>query len=210
MRASGRWDSHMGGIRVTMGPPGVAFNLWCRNRLDAAVADRQFHLSAALVSPSQEEDSLVSYTLASHFPVFSSIHSTDPPRSSSPSHPAERRDSLVYSATTSSVLTGSTTTTMGGSQHDTLRANWKCVLACLLVSMSPFQYGVDFGLIGGIQGTPTRYLLHFVSLTWPTAMIGFMKVFGYAAPNTPVGWNISAEVQQLIGSLMTLGAMVRL
>ncbi|TKA45745.1 hypothetical protein B0A54_03430 [Friedmanniomyces endolithicus] len=80
---------------------------------------------------------------------------------------------------------------MGGSQHDTLRANWKCVLACLLVSMSPFQYGVDFGLIGGIQ-----------------AMIGFMKVFGYAAPNTPVGWNISAEVQQLIGSLMTLGAMV--
>jgi len=146
----------MGGIRVTMGPPGVAFNLRCRHRLDAAVVDRQFHLSAALVSPSQEEDSPVSYTLASYFPIFSSIHSGDPPPSSSPPHSAERRDSLVYSATTSSVLTGSTTTTtMGGSQHDTLRANWKCVLACLLVSMSPFQYGVDFGLIGGIQGTPT-------------------------------------------------------
>jgi hypothetical protein len=40
---------------------------------------------------------------------------------------------------------------MAGSQHDTFKANWKCLLACLLVSMSPFQYGVDFGLIGGIQ-----------------------------------------------------------
>ncbi len=99
---------------------------------------------------------------------------------------------------------------MGGSQHDTLRANWKCVLACLLVSMSPFQYGVDFGLIGGIQGAKTHDTIHASTLTLRLAMIGFMKVFGYAAPNTPVGWNISAEVQQLIGSLMTLGAMVRL
>jgi len=38
-------------------------------------------------------------------------------------------------------------------------ANWKCLFAILLVSMSPFQYGVDFGLIGGIQ-----------------AMVGFLKV----------------------------------
>ncbi|KAK5734180.1 hypothetical protein LTR17_009163 [Elasticomyces elasticus] len=80
---------------------------------------------------------------------------------------------------------------MASSQHDTFKANWKCLLACLLVSMSPFQYGVDFGLIGGIQ-----------------AMVGFLRVFGYPAPNTPIGWNLSAEVQQLMGSLMTLGAMV--
>ena len=35
------------------------------------------------------------------------------------------------------------------------------MLACILVSLSPFQYGVDFGLIGGIQ-----------------AMIGFMRKNG--------------------------------
>jgi MFS family permease len=65
------------------------------------------------------------------------------------------------------------------------------MLACILVSLSPFQYGVDFGLIGGIQ-----------------AMIGFMSVFGYKDPKSPVGYNISPEVQQLIGSLMTLGAVI--
>jgi SP family sugar:H+ symporter-like MFS transporter len=32
-----------------------------------------------------------------------------------------------------------------------LLQNWKCVLACTLVSMSPFQYGIDFGAIGGLQ-----------------------------------------------------------
>ncbi|GAB7354614.1 hypothetical protein MBLNU459_g5052t1 [Dothideomycetes sp. NU459] len=72
-----------------------------------------------------------------------------------------------------------------------LKGNWKCILACILVSMSPFQYGVDFGLIGGIQ-----------------AMIGFLRVFGYKDPAIPLGWNISPGRQQLISSLMTLGAVV--
>lgn len=75
--------------------------------------------------------------------------------------------------------------------YNTLRANWKCALACILVSLCPFQYGLDFGLIQGIQ-----------------AMIGFMKVFGYREPLSPTGWNIRTEVQQLIGSLMTLGAFL--
>lgn len=35
-----------------------------------------------------------------------------------------------------------------------LRENWKCILACTLVSMSPFQYGIDFGAIGGLQAMP--------------------------------------------------------
>ncbi|KZO93820.1 general substrate transporter [Calocera viscosa TUFC12733] len=69
--------------------------------------------------------------------------------------------------------------------------NYRAVIACTLISMSPFQYGVDFGLIGGIQ-----------------AMIGFLKVFGYPDAASVVGWNISPEVQQLITSLMTLGACV--
>ncbi|EJU05941.1 MFS monosaccharide transporter-like protein [Dacryopinax primogenitus] len=67
----------------------------------------------------------------------------------------------------------------------------RCMAACILISMSPFQYGIDFGLIGGLQ-----------------AMVGFLKVFGYSDPSTPIGYNISSEVQQLISSLMTLGACV--
>lgn len=38
-------------------------------------------------------------------------------------------------------------------------ANRRAMVAILLVSMCPFQYGLDFGLIGGIQ-----------------AMFGFLKV----------------------------------
>lgn len=49
---------------------------------------------------------------------------------------------------------------------------------------------MDFGLIGGLQ-----------------AMVGFLQIFGYKAP-TPLGWNISTERQQLISSLMTLGAFL--
>ncbi|KAF2787544.1 MFS monosaccharide transporter-like protein [Melanomma pulvis-pyrius CBS 109.77] len=75
-----------------------------------------------------------------------------------------------------------------------LLENWKCLLACTLVSMSPFQYGIDFGLIGGLQAMP-----------------GFLEVFGYPDPNNPanpIGWNISPGRQQLISSLMTLGAFI--
>ncbi|KAK3938546.1 putative glucose transporter rco-3 [Diplogelasinospora grovesii] len=72
-----------------------------------------------------------------------------------------------------------------------IKKHWKCLAACTLVSMCPFQYGIDFGLIGGLQ-----------------AMIGFLKIFGYRAPELPLGWNISTERQQLISSLMTLGAFV--
>ncbi|KAF2469974.1 MFS monosaccharide transporter-like protein [Lindgomyces ingoldianus] len=73
----------------------------------------------------------------------------------------------------------------------TLRENWKCIAACTLVSMSPFQYGIDFGLIGGLQAMP-----------------GFLAVFGHRDPNSPIGYNISPGRQQLISSLMTLGAFI--
>jgi len=39
------------------------------------------------------------------------------------------------------------------------------------------------------------------------AMVGFLKVFGYPAPNSPIGWNISTVVQQLITSLMVIGGV---
>ena len=37
--------------------------------------------------------------------------------------------------------------------------HWRCLAACFLLSLSPFQYGIDFGLIGGFQ-----------------AMVGFLRV----------------------------------
>ncbi|KAK4187695.1 general substrate transporter [Podospora australis] len=76
-------------------------------------------------------------------------------------------------------------------QQYTIKQHWKCLAACTLMSMCPFQYGLDFGLIGGLQ-----------------AMVGFLRVFGYKDPSLPGGWNLSTERQQLISSLMTLGAFV--
>ncbi|OQV05071.1 hypothetical protein CLAIMM_09866 [Cladophialophora immunda] len=58
-------------------------------------------------------------------------------------------------------------------------------LACLATT----QYGMDYGLIGGLQAMP-----------------GFLKVFGYKDPTSSIGWGIDSTVQQLINSLMTVGA----
>lgn len=35
-----------------------------------------------------------------------------------------------------------------------------------------------------------------------------MAIFGYPDPKSPVGYNITPQFQQLIGSLMTLGAFI--
>ncbi|KAH8883089.1 general substrate transporter [Thozetella sp. PMI_491] len=71
--------------------------------------------------------------------------------------------------------------------------HWRCFLACGLVVLSPFQYGVDFGMIGGLQ-----------------AMVGFLKIYGHEVPTTvsKIGWNLDTTRQQLISSLMTLGAFI--
>ncbi|PSK37285.1 hypothetical protein B9Z65_2027 [Elsinoe australis] len=69
--------------------------------------------------------------------------------------------------------------------------NLKCLGAIVLVSLCPFQYGIDFGVIGGLQAMP-----------------GFLEVFGYRDPDVPGGWNIDPTRQQLISSLMTLGAVI--
>lgn len=44
-------------------------------------------------------------------------------------------------------------------------AHWKVFVACGIMILSPFQYGVDFGLIGGLQ-----------------AMVGFLKVSSFSPP----------------------------
>ncbi|CAK7200470.1 hypothetical protein SEUCBS139899_003166 [Sporothrix eucalyptigena] len=75
-----------------------------------------------------------------------------------------------------------------------MREHWKCLAACTLMSMCPFQYGVDFGLISGLQ-----------------AMTGFLKVFGYEIPGVdgaPPTYGLQTDRQQLISSLMVLGAFV--
>ena len=69
--------------------------------------------------------------------------------------------------------------------------NRKSVFICSLVATASFQYGLDFSLIGGFQ-----------------AMTGFLEVYGVADPTSPLGWNLTVIVQQLISSLMTLGAFV--
>ncbi|KAK7432157.1 hypothetical protein QQZ08_001102 [Neonectria magnoliae] len=80
---------------------------------------------------------------------------------------------------------------MAEQKEETIRANWRCFVACGIIVLSPFQYGLDFGLIGGLQAMP-----------------GFLKIYGYRAPETAIGWNISTTRQQLISSLMTLGAFI--
>jgi MFS family permease len=80
---------------------------------------------------------------------------------------------------------------MASKSDETWKAHWKCFLACGIIVLSPFQYGVDFGLIGGLQ-----------------AMRGFLQIYGYQAPGTALGWNIDTTRQQLISSLMTLGAFI--
>ncbi|KAI0399726.1 MFS monosaccharide transporter-like protein [Xylaria palmicola] len=80
---------------------------------------------------------------------------------------------------------------MASDQDLGMRQHWKALLTVCFVSLSSFQYGLDFGIIGGLQ-----------------AMIGFLQVFGQEAPDTPLGWNINAERQQLISSLMILGAFI--
>ncbi|KAF1961303.1 monosaccharide transporter-like protein [Byssothecium circinans] len=78
-------------------------------------------------------------------------------------------------------------------QEYSWRAHIRLFVACGIMTLSPFQYGIDFGMIGGLQ-----------------AMVGFLKVYGYPVPKTvsPSGWNIATERQQLISSLMTLGAFL--
>ena len=76
--------------------------------------------------------------------------------------------------------------------------------------MSPFQYGIDFGLIGGMQAMVgfLKVSLEEFSLRSTTTRLTTLQIFGYVDPATPIGYNISPGVQQIISSLMTLGAFL--
>ncbi|OTA98994.1 hypothetical protein M426DRAFT_16850 [Hypoxylon sp. CI-4A] len=66
----------------------------------------------------------------------------------------------------------------------------KCLLICFVVTVSSFQYGLDYSLVGGFMAMP-----------------GFLRVFGYYDEATRK-WSIDPTVQQLISSLMTIGTFV--
>lgn len=40
---------------------------------------------------------------------------------------------------------------MASKSDESWKAHIKCFIACGIIVLCPFQYGVDFGLIGGLQ-----------------------------------------------------------
>ncbi|KAI0911494.1 MFS transporter [Ustulina deusta] len=71
-----------------------------------------------------------------------------------------------------------------------LRSHTKCILICFVATISTFQYGLDYALVGGFLSMP-----------------GFLGVYGYYDTKLE-SWNIDPTVQQLITSLMTIGTLI--
>jgi hypothetical protein len=61
--------------------------------------------------------------------------------------------------------------------HSSLYANRKCLLICAMVAMANMQYGLDSSAVGALQAMP-----------------GFLKVFGYEAPGSQLGYGIDVRV----------------
>ncbi|RDL39919.1 uncharacterized protein BP5553_04259 [Venustampulla echinocandica] len=71
-----------------------------------------------------------------------------------------------------------------------VRSHWQCLTICFFMTLSTFQYGLDYALIGGFLSMP-----------------GFLEVYGYYDPKLKK-WNIDATVQQLMSSFVTIGTFV--
>jgi MFS family permease len=71
-----------------------------------------------------------------------------------------------------------------------VRSHAKCLVICAIATLSTFQYGLDYALVGGFLSMP-----------------GFLEVFGYYSEDLG-RWNIDPTVQQLISSLMTIGTFL--
>lgn len=82
-------------------------------------------------------------------------------------------------------------------KESSLWANRKCLLICCIVSIANMQYGFDTAAVGGMQGmqsfkTFVYYLvLHLADCA--IAMPGFLKVFGYPNPKSPIGYGIDVR-----------------
>ncbi|KAF8859029.1 general substrate transporter [Acephala macrosclerotiorum] len=66
----------------------------------------------------------------------------------------------------------------------------RVIFICFLIGFAQFQYGYDSAAVSGFQSMP-----------------GFLRIFGYPAPEITIGYNISTKVQRLIQSLMNLGGL---
>ncbi|KAL5498337.1 hypothetical protein ACEPAH_2479 [Sanghuangporus vaninii] len=75
------------------------------------------------------------------------------------------------------------------SRKTSLRENIKCLIICLVVAVSNFQYGFDTGILNGFQ-----------------AMQGFLRVFGVETPSGK--YIIQTRFQQLITSLLQVGLII--
>ncbi|CAJ2511006.1 Uu.00g066310.m01.CDS01 [Anthostomella pinea] len=73
-----------------------------------------------------------------------------------------------------------------------VRSHWKCLIICSIATISTFQYGLDYALVGGFISMP-----------------GFLQVYGYYDDELKE-WDIDHKptVQQLISSLVTIGTFV--
>ncbi|KAH8622631.1 general substrate transporter [Alternaria alternata] len=77
-------------------------------------------------------------------------------------------------------------------QETTLWANRKCLIICSAVAIASMQYGIDTAAVGGLQAMP-----------------GFLMVFGYEEPASPLGYGIDAGAVSLqIGSTSNTGLYV--
>jgi hypothetical protein len=72
--------------------------------------------------------------------------------------------------------------------RDSYWDNKKGIAICLIINMAVFEYGLDQGMVVGFQAMP-----------------GFLMDFGYKDPSLPGGMGIATDVQQLMGSLVSLG-----
>jgi len=61
-------------------------------------------------------------------------------------------------------------------KESSLWANRKCLFLCCLVSIANTQYGIDTAAVGGLMAMP-----------------GFLDVFGYKDPTSPLGYGIDVS-----------------
>ena len=59
-----------------------------------------------------------------------------------------------------------------------LWANRKCLLAACIIATANMQYGFDSAAVGALQAMP-----------------GFLKVFGYEDPSSPLGYGIDVSAR---------------
>lgn len=102
---------------------------------------------------------------------------------------------------------------MPDSQRRKASVHWRWLAACAWASICPFQYGLDQGVIGGLQAMPGFLQVcftehHFERLEDLMLTANCKQVFGHEVPNSSLGYNLPYVRQQLLSSLMVVGVFV--